>query len=56
MVKLVASNKFIDYWLVASDFFFWGGGGGWCSLVAVKVTATATATGIPLEIYLWNPY
>jgi hypothetical protein len=53
MVKLVASNKFIDYWLVASEFFFFFGG-GWCSLVAVKVTATAT--GIPLEIYLWNPY
>jgi hypothetical protein len=26
MVKLVASNKFIDYWLVASEFFFGGGG------------------------------
>lgn len=50
MVKLVASNKFIDYWLVASEyffFFFWGGGDS-------LVTATATAT--PLEIYLWNPY
>lgn len=46
MVKLVASNKFIDYWLVASDFFFFFGGEGG-SLVAVKVTATAT--GIPLK-------